>query len=283
MAPSVPSLVLALLGAKVVVSVTGGKRFEGILVGATGEPDVSVAIRNAVLLDSGSAPPVATLLVLARDLLQLDALEVSLRPTERAFRTDTAITGAPAVRAKPLEAWAGQGEALGGLEERPSDRKWDQFAANARLTDARSDYHEDLYTTALDRNTPDYRQREQRAARLEREILQGDHALASNAHMAEERNGVDDSGLDEEDRYAPLSSTLADPPATAPSSATTTRTSRPARANQRSRDSSPLPPLRPPSLLSRRAPPPSSRASSRVGQATRRSARREPRRRTPPS
>lgn len=51
------------------------------------------------------------------------------------------------------------------------NRSWDQFATNERLYGTRTDYHEEIYTTKLDRSGADYRAREQRAAQLEREIL----------------------------------------------------------------------------------------------------------------
>lgn len=91
-----------------------------------------------------------------------------------AFKTDVDITGLPTSRKKPLQAWTGDDEVIGngGLEQEVGNgRNWDQFAANERLTGGKTDYHEDIYTTKLDRTGSDYRAREQRAAQLEREIL----------------------------------------------------------------------------------------------------------------
>ena len=176
-------------GAHVVVTLAGNRRYEGILVGATGTPDVSLAIRNARSLDTPAAPPVPTLLVLAKDLLQLDALDVNLRPPPPdrvAFKTDTDITGAPpTTRGKPLEAWSGEDYTLGNdaLESNHkssnSTQNWDQFATNERLYGVRTDYNEDAYTTKLDRTGSNFRQREQKAAQLEREILRVRHIVLS--------------------------------------------------------------------------------------------------------
>lgn len=92
----------------------------------------------------------------------------------RGFKTDTDITGIGLTRKKPLQAWTGGDEIVtnNSLEQDLSNgRSWDQFKANERLTGGKTDYHEDIYTTKLDRTGSDYRAREQRAAQLEREIL----------------------------------------------------------------------------------------------------------------
>lgn len=80
-----------------------------------------------------------------------------------------------------------------------SGKPWDQFEANERLYGVRSDYDENIYTTAINRNTPQYRQREAAAERLAREIEGGS---TMNPHVREERGvtQVDDSGLDEEEK-----------------------------------------------------------------------------------
>ncbi|KWU41725.1 hypothetical protein RHOSPDRAFT_36730 [Rhodotorula sp. JG-1b] len=81
---------------------------------------------------------------------------------------------------------------------------WDQFAANERAFGLRTDYDDEIYTTRLDRSTADFKQREARAAQLEREILKGSTSstsLAYNAHVAEERGEQVADSLDEEERY----------------------------------------------------------------------------------
>ncbi|KAI5479280.1 Pab1 binding protein [Pseudohyphozyma bogoriensis] len=218
---ALPKTLLALAGTKVTVTVKSGARFQGILAAATGEGELNIALRQATLIDDPSAPLKPSLLIQSRDLVELFAADVAFdhsRPAlgeRESFRTDTDISGVPfEKREKELQAWGGGGgadsgadDAFGGLsleDNKGSGRTgaWDQFAANERMYGTRTDYHEDLYTTKLDRSGADYRAREQRAAQLEREILKGS-SLSSNAHMAEERGlAVDDSGLDEEDRYS---------------------------------------------------------------------------------
>jgi PAB1-binding protein PBP1 len=52
-----------------------------------------------------------------------------------------------------------------------SSTSWDQFETNDRLTGTKSNYHEDIYTTKLDRTALNFKSRELKAAQLEREIL----------------------------------------------------------------------------------------------------------------
>ena len=75
---------------------------------------------------------------------------------------------------------------------------WDQFKANEKLFGLKSDYDENIYTTALDRNTPDFGQKEARAQRLAREI---ETEASNNSHAREERGHVTENGeMDEEER-----------------------------------------------------------------------------------
>ncbi|KAF4551746.1 Ataxin 2 SM domain-containing protein [Elsinoe fawcettii] len=110
------------------------------------------------------------------------------------FRTDVEISGNLDVREKVLQKWEpgpednslslNQDESLGS-------GSWDQFAANEKLYNVRSDYDEDMYTTAIDKTNPRYRQIAERADRLAREM-----------EREGESRKVVDSGLDEEDKYS---------------------------------------------------------------------------------
>lgn len=76
---------------------------------------------------------------------------------------------------------------------------WDQFTANEKLFGVKASFDEDVYTTKLDRSAPDFKERERRAQKLANEIVA---AATSNPHVAEERGlAVDDSGVNEEDKY----------------------------------------------------------------------------------
>ena len=169
---------------------------------------------------------------------QSSASNTAAAATTDSFRTDTDISRASQLgKERQLQAWgadAGYGsggiEDGGGLEDGlgrsingngsggkgNTGRKggpasssnggaWDQFAANERAFGLRTDYDDEIYTTRLDRSTSDFKQREARAAQLEREILKGSSnssaSLAYNAHVAEERGEQVADSLDEEERY----------------------------------------------------------------------------------
>lgn len=77
---------------------------------------------------------------------------------------------------------------------------WDQFAANERMYGVQSSYDENIYTTEINRNDPQYRRREAEAARIAAEI---ERSAPADAHVAEERRtDAMGEGLDEEEKYS---------------------------------------------------------------------------------
>lgn len=80
--------------------------------------------------------------------------------------------------------------------------KWDQFATNEKKFGVKTSYNENLYTTAINRNHPNYKERDAFAKRKEQEIL---GSAPTTSHVAEERvmdySGGNDSKGDEEDKY----------------------------------------------------------------------------------
>ncbi|GAA6016605.1 hypothetical protein JCM11491_006013 [Sporobolomyces phaffii] len=246
-------LLLVLVGQTVVATLKGGVRVQGVLSAATTDGEVSIALRHAVDLASADSTPKPSLIINARDLVEVEAADVALdsiastssaataKPNQDSFRTDTDISGLPPPsrpRERDLQAWSAGAEAwgAGGIEDAAANGigalsldddfskstngkprggpaaggggGWDQFAANERMYGLKTDYNEEIYTTKLDRNTKDFKDREARAAQLEREILKGSSSLASNAHMAEERGEqVDDDNVNEEDRYGAVQRT----------------------------------------------------------------------------
>jgi hypothetical protein len=108
-----------------------------------------------------------------------------------------------AARERDLQKWEPSSDVPleMSLEESGNSTDWDQFEVNARLYGTTSSYDENLYTTKINRDHPSYKEREEKAAKLAREIEQSN---AMNSHVAEERGLVDDSGLDEEEKLVPL-------------------------------------------------------------------------------
>lgn len=83
-----------------------------------------------------------------------------------------------------------------------NNKKWDQFAANEELFGLKTDYDENMYTTAINRSHPQYRERIAQAERKAREIQS---SAAATAHVAEERvmdyvAGKDNGDENEEDK-----------------------------------------------------------------------------------
>lgn len=88
------------------------------------------------------------------------------------------------------------------MEKSTDGRPWDQFAANEEKFGLKTDYDENIYTTAIDRSAPSYKARMANAERLARQI---ERSAPASSHVAEERImdyvGGADGGLDEEDKY----------------------------------------------------------------------------------
>jgi len=135
-----------------------------------------------------------------------------------AFRTDTDISQKKqmAGRERDLQAWAPSsdlppapsvpGSGLGDEDTfgpgANGNTSWDQFTANEQLFGVKASFDEDVYTTKLNRNAPDFKEREKQAQKIANEIL---GTTVNNPHVAEERGiVVDDSGVNEEDKYVHL-------------------------------------------------------------------------------
>jgi len=119
------------------------------------------------------------------------------------FRTDSSISGNKMQGERTLQRWvpdASEG-ADGSLEASISTGTWDQFAENKRRFGITTDYDENIYTTAIDKSHPQYKQRVAEADRKAREI---ERSVATNSHVAEERVTDNltggDNGRDEEDK-----------------------------------------------------------------------------------
>ncbi|KAI1492869.1 hypothetical protein F5X96DRAFT_677500 [Biscogniauxia mediterranea] len=124
------------------------------------------------------------------------------------FRTDAAISSSRSGRERTLTPWVaptGSDSIDLSLETTStSGGGWDQFAANERQFGIKSTYDENIYTTAIDKSHPQYKERMAHADKKAREI---ERSPAATAHVAEERKmdygaGDDAGGGDEEDKYS---------------------------------------------------------------------------------
>lgn len=123
-----------------------------------------------------------------------------------AFRTDTAISGNANRGERVLQRWVPDApeDTDGSLEasRTRSTEPWDQFAENERRFGLTTDYNENIYTTTIDKNHPQYKKRVVDAERKAREI---EGSAATNSHVAEERitdNLTGGDNGDEEDKYS---------------------------------------------------------------------------------
>ncbi|KAF5019990.1 hypothetical protein F66182_7978 [Fusarium sp. NRRL 66182] len=120
------------------------------------------------------------------------------------FRTDTAISKNRFGNERVLQPWIPDANDTfnGSLEKSSGSGAWDQFAENEKLFGVKSTYDENEYTTAINRNHPEYKERSMAAERKAREI---ERSAPATAHVAEERVmdyvGGEDGG-DEEDKYS---------------------------------------------------------------------------------
>jgi hypothetical protein len=220
----------ALVGCPVRLEAPSGAAYEGVVASIA---DGAVTLRFARCVADPARPgleprlerPEDTRVFAPADWARLDAAEARLGAADvgpagagddaGGFGTDAAISrGRGGAEGRALERWAPEAgaPAFGGLEDgRPrgagrgagASTAWDQFSLNEARFGVRSDYREEIYTTALDpsKSTISVAQANRIAAEIERAARAG--GPGANLHLAEERGlEVDDSGIDEEDKYS---------------------------------------------------------------------------------
>lgn len=216
-------LLIKSLGSFAKVTVSSGDRFRGIMVAASSEGEIGCALALAEKIATAPGDEQENevkmfdkLVFQSKDIvdIEIESPDLSLDSTTNEtastssgskFKTDTAISGQEgAIRERKLQRWEDSGDANAALtleESTDTGRSWDQFAENERKFGVQSTYDEHYYTTAINRDAPDFDERERRAARLASEIENSSYG--GNVHVAEERGiAVDDSGMDEEDKYS---------------------------------------------------------------------------------
>ncbi|KAG6033546.1 hypothetical protein E4U40_005224 [Claviceps sp. LM458 group G5] len=122
------------------------------------------------------------------------------------FRTDTAISNGRFGNERTLQPWVPDASdgVDGSLEASSSSGPWDQFAANEKLFGLKTDYDENIYTTAINKTHPQFRERMAAAERKAKEI---ERSAPVTAHVAEERimdyvSGAGAGQENEEDKYS---------------------------------------------------------------------------------
>ncbi|GMM34548.1 Pbp1 protein [Saccharomycopsis crataegensis] len=231
-------LLINAIGSKAIATVSSGSRFKGIVT-AVDNTTLSVVLTNPELFesvlgeDSGNEELPKELIIESKDLMDLELLSVDFSTTlskksqslapightnaKIGFKTDTDISGNLQVKERDLQRWTPEGAesnttALlsGGLEDDiDHNGSWDQFAVNEKKFGVQSTWDENLYTTRLNKDSPDYQAKLKEADRIAKEIE--NQGFNGNIHLAEERGiFVDDSGMDEEDKYSGVDRSGAD-------------------------------------------------------------------------
>ncbi|KAG0769371.1 hypothetical protein G6F57_001480 [Rhizopus arrhizus] len=209
-----------LVGTVVEARVKDGCKFRGVFHGASTEGDLAIALNLAQKIFDPQSPIekdrtnpnsiINTLLIYSKDLVEITITEVNLNESShvsernKEFKTDTDITGRLEIKERELHKWTPSEEdntldLLDGDLESSGETAWDQFAVNEKLFGLKTDFHEEIYTTPLNRSAPGFKDRERHAIKVANEIQK---ISTTNVHMLEERGIlINDSGMDEEDLY----------------------------------------------------------------------------------
>ncbi|KAM9911325.1 hypothetical protein OXX59_005703 [Metschnikowia pulcherrima] len=116
------------------------------------------------------------------------------------FKTDRDISAGFNFKERELQRWVPDENTPELTLDGDSGGVWDQFKVNEERFGVESSYDEHLYTTKINTEAKDYQERVRRAEKLAKEI---EGSSTSDRHVLEERGvAVDDSGLDEEDKYS---------------------------------------------------------------------------------
>lgn len=234
------SLLAHATGKNVLATVSSGARYRGVLLalnlGLSGEDALSVVLvkptlaAKAVINEKsnvdGKLP--SKLVIEAKDLIDIEIVHANevtepvvskekspervseqapepqpgttTETTIPAFKTDRDIAAGYQFKERELQRWVPDEDTPELTLESGSTGTWDQFKVNEERFGVESSYDEHLYTTKINTQAKDYQDRLRRAERLAREI---EGLASSDQHVLEERGVVvDDSGLDEEDKYS---------------------------------------------------------------------------------
>jgi hypothetical protein len=226
------------VGFTAIVTVVSGARYRGIFSAATGDAELGVVLKcatkfasapgeeeNKEVAEAAKKEWYEELVISPKDMADIKFEHPDLTPDKASdssgssaaavaasagsgggFKTDTDISGNQSgFFERELQPWKPEEGDLpeATLEESVSGHvgNWDQFAVNEQKFGVQSTYDEHYYTTAINKNLPNYEEIEKKAEKIAAEITSS--GSGGNAHLAEERGRqVDDSGLDEEDKYS---------------------------------------------------------------------------------
>ncbi|CAI5758401.1 unnamed protein product [Candida verbasci] len=188
-------LISKCVGKIVIATTLDGNQYKGLLISNNLQPNLSVILNKPQNLTKDEKLP-DNLVIYGKDLVDLE-VDLSKKPE---FKIDEEITTSTKIKERELTKWIPDEPIDNNLLLEDDGSNWDQFASNEEKFGIKSTFDEHLYTTKIDKNAPDYQQRLERANKIAKEI---ESQQTTDLHMLEERGLIiDDSGIDEEDKYS---------------------------------------------------------------------------------
>ncbi|KAI0775226.1 LsmAD domain-containing protein [Trametes elegans] len=210
-----------LTGTTITISTKTNTRLEGVVLSTNAEGDTQgVTLKDVKEVSNPGAPLKEQFFIAVTNIQEWSSGPADAKVPNGAdsFKTDTDISQkAVPRRERELQAW--QPESADGSAAAPTGPAnarnvdevtfgtataggpWDQFAVNEQLFGVKAGFDEEAYTTKLDRNAPDFKEKERKAQQIANEIM---GAATNNPHIAEERVmdlTTDGTNVNEEDKY----------------------------------------------------------------------------------
>ncbi|CAL1716363.1 unnamed protein product [Somion occarium] len=211
-----------LTGTTITLSTKTKQRYEGVIASTSGEGDTTgVTLKDVKELTQPGAPLKDIFFIASTNIETWSSGPADAKAPNGTdtFKTDTDISQKNLLRRdRELQAWqpsspeastqppaqapnAGLTDDLTfGPGASSGKISWDQFDVNEKLFGVKTSFDEHAYTTPLNRDAPDFKEKEKKAQQLANEIL---GSTANNTHIAEERvmNFTGDNSTNEEDKY----------------------------------------------------------------------------------
>ncbi|OBZ72487.1 Uncharacterized protein C21B10.03c [Grifola frondosa] len=190
-----------LTGTTVTVSTKTNQRYEGVVASTGTEGDTTgVTLKDVRDISIPGAPIRDQVFIAATNIDQWSSGPADAKaPNGDSFKTDTDISQGQR-RERELQAWQPTVDENGTATVTvAATRHVDEVTFGPGASGANG-FDEDAYTTKLDRNAPDFKERERKALQLANEIM---GSSTTNVHIAEERvmNLANDNSTNEEDKY----------------------------------------------------------------------------------
>ncbi|KAI5953108.1 PBP1 [Candida jiufengensis] len=208
-------LIAKSIGKQCIVTTTDGSRYQGLLVAtdlSIETSPISLIIKNPQLVSKSLINEKTNLdkipehlIIESKDLIDFE-VDLNINDTlvvpKTEFKTDSDISNnKKTFEERDFVKWEPEaGDELSKLTLEDTSGPWDQFKVNQEKFGVESTFDEHIYTTRIDKNAPDYYEKVAKANKIADEI---EKQLTTDRHILEERGiQIDDSGMDEEDKYS---------------------------------------------------------------------------------